>query len=66
MSMSQEERVELRQEVYLLQEEMSGLREMLEGVTAALTGAQRAYAAVSQRADLLQKRLEVGGRGGFS
>lgn len=30
---------------------------MLEGVTAALTGAQRAYAAVAQRADLLEKRI---------
>lgn len=31
---------------------------MLDGVTTALNGAQRAYAAVSQRADLLDTRIK--------
>jgi hypothetical protein len=47
---------ELRQEIRLLRKEFSGMREMLDGVTSALQGAQRAYAAVAQRADLLESK----------
>ncbi len=47
----------MRQEVHLLRNELAGLREMLESVTGALKGAQKAYAAVAQRADLLEARM---------
>jgi hypothetical protein len=47
----------LERELHLLREEMSGLRQMLEGSMAALQGAQKAYAAIAQRADLLDARF---------
>ncbi len=55
-----------RSEIHLLREELSGLREMLEGLCTALAGAQSAYGAVAQRADLLEKRIESGGRSKFT
>lgn len=51
-------------EVHLLRDELCGLREMLDGVTRALKGAQQAYAAVAQRADLLEERLRRMSRSG--
>lgn len=47
----------LEQDVHLLREELAGIRQMLDGSMAALQGAQRAYASVAQRADLLDTRL---------
>lgn len=48
----------LHRSCFLLREETSALREMLEGAFATLKGAQRAYAAVSQHVDLLSVRVE--------
>ena len=48
-----------QQEIHFLREEVSGLRETVEGMSTSQTGLLKAYAATSQRSDLLSRQLEV-------
>ncbi len=50
---------DLRHELSLAREEISGQRAVGEGAVAALVGSQRAYGAVSQLCNLLMKQIEA-------
>ncbi len=50
---------DLRHELSLAREEISGQRAVGEGAVAALVGSQRAYGAVSQLCNMLMKQIEA-------
>lgn len=54
-----EENALLSQELDHMRDELSGIRELADGMFTSIAGAQRAYKAVCQRADLLEKRINL-------